>query len=302
MAKEYVKRFVTKDENTRINIYREECAENPRYMWDFPLHCEDWSRGYSIMNKQERETKSENARDLIEYLLKNFGDGNKIISLLVENGKHLTDGKSTCNNALVYDRSAKRWVLKEYTKWYGDKDFEWKDAAYFDCKRDNIDVYEVLECVIESTIDFFVEQNCLTDKVKVMSYSFGYYGEISFYREFSTDSEGIAWLEKDEALKDWIKEEYWDKEDCYDLCDGMRNELEAWSNNEVYGFVVEDAVRIQGIKTYYNGEREDEPYIDTQWEESDSCWGFYGDICKEDALNNILDGAGYKKEELIEEA
>ena len=79
----------------------------------------------------------------------------------------------------------------------------------------------------------------------------------------------------------------------------MRNELEAWAEGEVYGFVVEDAVRIQGIKTYYNGEREDEPYIDTQWEESDSCWGFYGELDK--SLDWMFESAGLNKEDFEEE-
>jgi hypothetical protein len=67
----------------------------------------------------------------------------------------------------------------------------------------------------------------------------------------------------------------------------------------VYGFVVEDAVRIQGIKTYYNGEREDEPYIDTQWEESDSCWGYYGDI--DEVKVSMFDQAGLDINEFEEE-
>lgn len=299
MANELVKRMVKKDGSQRISFYREDYSENPRDNTDEPLHCEDWSRDYSIMNKRERETKSENARDLIEYLLKNFGNGNKIISLLVKNGKHMTDGESTCNNALVYERSARRWVLKEYTKWYGEKDFEWKDAAYFDCKIDNIDAYEVLECVLESTIDFFIEQQCLTDKVKVMSYGFGYYGGISFSHEFSTDSEGICWLEKDEFLKySGNDEEYWNGK-TLDEIEWLLDELKAWGDGDVYGFVVEDAVRIQGIKTYYNGEREDEPYVETQWEESDSCCGFYGEFDKRE--NDMFEQAGLNKEDFEEE-
>lgn len=300
MARDLAKRFVKKDGSQRISFYRDVYADSPRCMWDFPLHCEDWSREYSIMNKQERETKSENARDLIEYLLKNFGNGNKIISLLVENGKHLHDGKSTCNNALVYNRSAKCWTLKEYTKWYGDKDFKWRDAADFYNKREDLDVSEVLECVLESTIDFFVEQQCLTDKVKVMSYGFGYNGEISFDRDFSTDSEGIAWLEKDEAYKKWIKEEYWDKEDCYDLCDGMRNELEAWSEGEVYGFVVEDAIKYKTTRKCLSGNGKDEEYEETEWEEKgmNSCWGFYGELDKME--DYMFEDAGLNKEEFEE--
>ena len=298
MEKDLVKRLVKKDGSQRISFYREEYAENPRDMTDEPLHCEDWSRDYSIMNKHERETKSENARDLIEYLLKNFGKSNKIIDLLVKNGKHMTDGESTCNNALVYERSARRWVLKEYTKWYGEKDFEWKDAAYFDCKIGNIDAYEVLECVLESTIDFFVEQQCLTDKVKIMSYGFGYYGDISFYHEFSTDSTGICWLEKDEFLKySGNGEEYWNNKSL-DEIEWLLDELKAWGDNDVYGFVVEDCIKSKVHKEYTNVEKEDEDYEEEEWEESDSCWGFYGELSKiEDWM---IGEAGLNKDEFEE--
>ena len=44
MANELVKRFIKKDGSRRISFYREDYAENPRYMTDEPLHCEDWSR------------------------------------------------------------------------------------------------------------------------------------------------------------------------------------------------------------------------------------------------------------------
>ena len=65
MANDLVKRLVKKDGSQRISFYRNEYADNPRYMTDEPLHCEDWSRDYSIMNKHERETNSENAGKLI---------------------------------------------------------------------------------------------------------------------------------------------------------------------------------------------------------------------------------------------
>lgn len=298
MEKDLVKRMVKKDGSQRISFYREDYAENPRYMTDEPLHCEDWDRNHSIMNNQERETNSENARDLIEYLLKNFGESNKIIDLLVENGKHLTDGESTCNNALVYERSARRWVLKVYDKWYGDKDYDWKDAAYFDCKREDLDAGEVLECVLESTIDFFVEQGCLTDKVKVMSYDFGYYGGITFRYEFSTDSEGICWLEKDEFLKySGNDEEYWNDKSL-DEIEWLLDELEAWGDNEVYGFVVEDCIKSKIHKEYTNVDKEPEDYEEEEWEESDSCWGFYGKLDK--SLVWMFDNSGLERSDFYE--
>lgn len=298
MANELVKRMVKKDGSQRISFYRDEYAENPRDMWDFPLHCEDWSRNYTIMNKHEREYKASSARICIERLAGEFGDYKKIIDFLVENGKHMTDGKSVCNNALVYDKSLHGWALREYTKWYGEKEYNWKDASFFDGKKYDIDLYTLLDVVLDDTIDYIAE-NCMTDKVKIMSYGFGYYGEISFYRDFSTDSEGIAWLEKDEALKDWIKEEYWDKEGCYDLCDGMCNELEAWGDNDVYGFVVEDCIKSKVHKEYTNVDKEDEDYEEEEWEESDSCWGYYGDI--DEVKISMFDEAGLDINDFEEE-
>ena len=87
MANELVKRMVKKDGSQRISFYRDEYAENPRDMSDEPLHCEDWSRDYSIMNKQERETKSENACKWIRYMLDRYGNTKEIFKVLRENAK-----------------------------------------------------------------------------------------------------------------------------------------------------------------------------------------------------------------------
>lgn len=47
-------------------------------------------------------------------------------------------------------------------------------------------------------------------------------------------------------------------------------------------------------------EREDEPYIDTQWEESDSCWDYYGELDKLEGW--IFEEYGLNKEEFEEVA
>lgn|GEM_PF-4785516 len=300
MERDLVKRFIKKDGLQRISFYYEENAENPRYMWDFPLHCEDWSRDYSIMDKHERENKSENARKLLEYLILTGDNCNreKFINALIDNGKKIGKDKVEFGSALVYDRSRRGYILYETSSHYWSTNAEngWYENEFYDGKKDDIDLCTIIGDVQNETIDWCA-QNCLTDNVKIMSYSFGYYGEISFDREFSTDSEGIAWLEKDEALKDWIKEEYWDKEDCYDLCDGMRNELEAWGDNDVYGYVVEDCVKSVIHKEYINANRDDECYEHEDWEEADSCWGFYGDLEKIEGF--MFDSAGLNKEDFV---
>ena len=302
MERDLVKRMVKKDGSQRISFYREDYAENPRYMWDFPLHCEDWSRDYSIMNKHERENKSEDARKLLEYLILTGDNCNreKFINALIDNGKKIGNDKVEFGSALVYDRSRRGYILYETSSHYWSTKAEngWYENEFYDGKKDDIDLCTIIGDVQNETIDWCA-QNCLTDKIKLMSYGFGYYGDVSFYREFSTNSEGIAWLEKDEALKDWIKEEYWDKEDCYDLCDGMRNELEAWGDNDVYGFVVENCIKSKVHKEYTNADKDDEDYEEEEWEESDSCWGFYGDIDK--ATPSMFENAGLNKENFEEE-
>lgn len=298
MANELVKRMVKKDGSQRISFYREEYAENPRDMTDEPLHCEDWSRDYSIMNEQEREYKVSSARICIERLAGEFGDYKKIIDFLVENGKHMTDGKSVCNNALVYDKSLHGWALKEYTKWYGEKEYNWKDASFFNGKKYDIDLYTLLDDVLDGTIDYIAE-NCMTDKVKIMSYGFSYYGDISFYNEFSTDSEGICWLEKDEFLKcSGCTEEYWNGKSL-DEIEWLLDELKAWSEDEVFGFVVEDCIKSVVNKRYTNVNKDDEEYEEVEWEETDSCWGYYGDI--DEVKVSMFDQAGLDINEFEEE-
>lgn len=302
MSNELVKRMVKKDGSQRISFYREEYAENPRDTTDEPLNCEDWSRDYSIMNKHERENKSEDARKLLEYLILTGDNCNreKFINALIDNGKKIGKEHVEFGSALVYDRSRRGYILYETSSHYWSTKAEngWYENEFYDGKKDDIDLCTVIGDVQDKTIDWCA-QNCLTDKVKIMSYGFGYYGDISFYHEFSTDSEGICWLEKDEFLKySGCKEEYWNGK-TLDEIEFLLDELKAWGDNDVYGFVVEDAVRIQGIKTYYNGEREDEPYIDTQWEETDSCWGFYGELDK--MIPYMFEQTNLKQEDFEEE-
>ena len=140
-----------------------------------------------------------------------------------------------------------------------------------------------------------------------MSYGFGYNGDISFYHEFSTDSEGICWLEKDEFLKyaggdnsEWVKkeEQVW-KEKSLDEIEFLLDELKAWGDNEVYGFVVEDCIKSVVNKRYINLNKDDEEYEENEWEESDSCWGFYGDI--DEVKVSMFDQAGLDINEFEEE-
>ena len=296
MTKDLVKRFIKKDGSQRISFYRMEYSENPRDLTDEPLHCCDWARNYSITTKVDPSYSD--ARSLINQMLVWYGKREVIIDALC---------KGIENNRLEYNRSARRWELKEYVKFYSEKEYEWYDAEWFDGRKDEIDLGLLVEKCLDSTIDELCDPKYWTDGIKMMSYSFGYYGGISFDHEFSTDSEGICWLEKDEFLKyaggdnsEWVKkeEQVW-KEKSLDEIEFLLKELEAWGDNDVYGFVVEDCIKSKIHKEYTNVDKEDEDYDEEEWKESDSCWGYYGELDKVEGW--IFEEYGLNKEEFEEE-
>jgi hypothetical protein len=106
-------------------------------------------------------------------------------------------------------------------------------------------------------------------------------------------------LEKDEFLKySGSSEEYWNGKSFKDI-EWLTEEIEAWADNDVYGYIVEDCIKSKIHKEYTNVDKEDEDYEEEEWEESDSCWGFYGDIDK--TIPFMLENAGLNKEDLEEE-
>ena len=222
MANELVKRFIKKDGSQRISFYQMEYSENPRNTTDEPLHCCDWKRNHSITTKIYPSYSD--ARSLINQMLVWYGKREVIIDTLC---------KGIESNRLEYNRSTRRWELNELVKFYPEKEYKWYDAEWFDGRKDEIDLDLLVEKCLDSTIDELCDPKYWTDGIKIMSYSFGYYGEISFDSEFSTDSEGICWLEKSEYLKySGCKEEYWNGKSLDDI-EFLIGELKAWGDNDV---------------------------------------------------------------------
>ena len=302
MERDLVKRMVKKDGSQRISFYRDEYAGNPRDMTDEPLHCEDWDREHTIMNKQERESKSSDACKLIRYLLERYGNTKEIIAFLKANAKE--ERHKEDDNALLYDKSRHEWILgcwieswKDYNgAIHGNK---WCEEASFCAKLKDFTAWDLVSYLSDETIEELCDSKYWTDGVKMMSYGFGYYGGISFYNEVSTDSEGICWLEKDEFLKySGCSEEYWNGKSL-DEIEFLIDELKAWGDNDVYGFVVEDCIKSKVHKEYTNVDKDDEDYEEEEWEESDSCWGYYGDI--DEVKISMFDQAGLDINEFEEE-
>ena len=297
MANDLVKRMVKKDGSQRISFYREEYADNPRDMLDEPMHCEDFARDSTIMLFSERNNRSESPRALMVYLLENFGDRDRIIAKLKRNATEKTHDEYDCS--LQYNRSTKEWRLVSWEKPYGKSDWGWYELTSYDCKLEDLTIEDLmLDATDECLTDCI--NNHLSDKVKVCSYSFGYYGGVTFSEEVDMSEVGVCWIEKDEWLK-WSgnTEEWWNTRSIMDIEVGVFKEIDAWSQGEVCCFEVEDAVKSKIRKTYLNVEREDEEYEATEWESSDSCGGFYGEL--DDIIVGMFDCAGLKIEDFEEE-
>lgn len=299
MERQYAKRFFTKDGKTRITLWQQEYAENPRDMTDEPLHCEDWSREYSIMTKDERQNKSRNARALLEYFLAKYGDSKKMLAELKNNYKK--DSPESYDNALAYDRREQEWRLYMWQPAHKAYDghlivSEWEWQTGWGLRFEDLDMGEIVEYLSDETIMDFAGRY-LNDKIKMMSYGFGYNGDVSFYNDIQMAPDGIAWLEKDEFLKySGLTEDKWNGKSLREI-EWLLDELEAWSEGEVYGYEVEHKKAVKVTEEYEDGTKNEYERVD--WEETDSCYGFYGKWNKVEDW--ILSEAGFKKEDLEEE-
>lgn len=304
MANDLVKRFIKKDGSERITFYRDECPSSPRDMTDEPFHCEDWSRDYSIMDKHERETKSDNACKLIRYLMEKFGNTKEIVKVLKAN--HESDFKDRYDgmNCLMYDYPSRSWILYYWQPAW--KDYQgnvhgnqWLEEVRWQTKLCQITAWDIVSYLSDEQMEVLADKKYFTDGVKIGSYSFGYHGGISFSDTFSVDDEGICWLEKEEFMKySGCAEEYWQGKTLTEI-EWLCNELDAWSQGEVYGFVVEECIKSKIHKEYINKDKEAEDYEEEEWEETDSCWGFYGDV--DDVEDDMFGQAGLNKEDFEEE-
>lgn len=284
---------VSEDRKLRLTVWYDEGAEHPLCMWDYPLHLDDWGRDGSI--NPTRFNRDPSTRDHYEsrqacmrYLVCSFGDEKKIIDRLIANGKATEHDRY--DEALIYDRSRKEWLLMSwvpaYRSYTGERiEAHWDECESYDCRREDLDVESLTYDMSDEMLADLIE-HCLTDKVKVMSYGIGYYGDVSFYGNVDGDCEGIAWIEHDEIVGEgrWLTEEQWRTGDCYTLTDGVRDEIEAWAEGQVFWFEVEKNVRWKVHRECLSEEREAEDYEQEEWERVDSCGGYYG-------LENALRGA-----------
>lgn len=93
-----------------------------------------------------------------------------------------------------------------------------------------------------------------------------------------------AWRES-HGLTDEYLDAHPDVLDRQKLAEGSLNEVMAWANGEVYGWVLERRLKVSKVYTDpVTGDEVRSSSGEVVWEEVDSCFGFYGyDMAKEAA-------------------
>lgn len=218
-----------------------------------------------------------------------FEDWDCEYPLMYESGRNNTDGKDfskgETDDYLKCFLTTNQIVYHQKKIWNMVEDFGYRNI---DDAEDNDDKIEIITDSLHSFID-----DSIDNKVQFCQ-EFG----IPYY---SAESRGYS-------QGDWAKVLIVPtpknaEKIGYDLKkiskENMKSSFDLFTNwawGDVYGFIIEE--KRQFTKTYSNGDEIE----DEEWEEVDSCWGFYGRNGAENGMTDNIDyqNYGWTKEQLIE--
>lgn len=271
MSRDYIERKEIGD--YRISIYPDYDAECPvtnwdmgaRYLFEYSdryhhwLHSKcNWKDWFCTDNHSLEEALRQMAVEVVEQK---------------DMVKYLKDGKIN-GVRLVYDRSNRQWdyQIKGY------KSSEWD--TYFSIEpsdlKDTDMRGELVEYLDEDDL-FTLIQDCAKNFV-IQKWSSTGYSQGDYI-------EGVAYTTKERFDKycgfNPQKYKTW-QEQALEIIDAEVEEIGMWAWGDVKGFVLEKKVHF--TKVYDEEEREDEE--DVEWEEVDSCWGYF--IGTEELIKEVM--------------
>ena len=277
--KTLVKQGESKNGKYRVSVYYDEYAESPCTNWDLCatylfeynksfehiLHNDcSWRDVYNPEYCDNRHSLADavcsivrdyvSDKDIIEYFKKGIGEYH-----------------------LYYNRKERHWELLRHPNIFGYKEHV---VNLWSCKLEDIDIEKLLECLgYEDFVtlldrygkDIYVKESTLTgycqgDSVDVFAFCTK---EMLEKRSGRNEKSYKTWKEKADAIMEG-------EIDC----------INRWMCGDVYGYVLEE--RKNFTNTYEDGEVEE----DFEWEEIDSCWGYFND--PDDIIEEIL--SDYREE------
>jgi len=267
----------------RIKIYYDTDAECPLTNWDMcgrylfeysdsyfhRLHKEcDWSDFFSDNNHSLEEA--------LHYMVSEVVVQKDIITYLKR--------ESIAGVRLIYNKSSRLWELQiecrnnvtDKLYWSTEYEFTPYDLKHYDYSAELTEYLEKDDLIA-------LIRDCAKDLV-IKEWSSTGYSQGDYV-------EGIAFCTKERYAKmvntdttDW-------KNKIDSLIDEEVKNISMWMWGDVKGFVLEKKVPF--TKHFHDEGREDEE--DFEWEEIDSCWGYY--MGTEELINEVITEHGLKEAE-----
>lgn len=265
----------------RIKIYYDTNAECPVTNWDMGANyifeylergrywlsdCCDWKEWVS-------NTREHSVADILQNMAAEVVDQQSIIN-------YYKAGKAQ-DIRFIYNRSARQWELQvlqngkdENVKWSTEYEVEPSKLKAYDYRM------ELLEPLDKEELVALIEE-CAKNFV-IKSWGSSGYSQ-------GDHIQGVAYMSKERYdkyvgsnSKNW-------KEHALELIDAEVKEIAMWAWGDVKGFVLEK--KVEYTKKYHDIEREDEEDFD--WEEVDSCWGYY--MKADELIKEVISEHGLKE-------
>lgn len=264
MNRDYIERKEIGD--YRISIYPDYYAECPVTNWDMGAsHIFEYlERGcYSLSpdcdwKEWVSNVRQESVASVLQRIAAEYVYQDDIV-------KYLKAGK-VYGSRLIYNRSTHLWELQGKFgqrgggfSWEAEQEFEPYDIKKLDYRMELLEGFEeeeLLALIQEYVKDFVIKA----------------WGSCGYSQGDSM--RGVSYMSKAQFDKrcGFNPKQYktW-QEQAEDIIDAEVKDIEMWAWGDVKGFVLEKKVHF--TKVYDEEEREDEE--DVEWEEVDSCWGYF---------------------------
>ena len=249
--------------NHRISIYPDYDAECPvtnwdmggRYLWEYPDSYHHILSDQCNWEDYFCESRGHTLEDALRQMAAIEVDQKNIVKFFKEGNVQ--------DYRFIYDRHEREWKLQSYSfkQWWDEvcmTSSELKECDYRYELVEHLEKDELIKLIDKYAKDFVIQE------WSTRGYSQGDY------------MEGIAYMSKErfdkyvgfnpDKFKNW-------KQHAYHIIDLEVKEIGMWAWGDVKGYVLEKKVNF--TKVYDNEEHEDEE--DCEYEEVDSCWGFYMD-------------------------
>lgn len=250
----------------RIKIYYYDCPSCPVQDWDMGAihifeyleHGRYWLSRDCDWKEHVSNDREYSAADILMRIVAGHVEQDDII-------KYLKAGEVS-DVRFIYDHHERVWKLQTWPRWKGNKG-EWHTSV--EIEPSDLKVYdyqyELLEPFDEEDLLDLI--NKYAKDIVVKSWSSCGYSQGDYMRGYSYITKEM--LEKRsgrnaKGYPDW-------RDQANEIIDGEVKCIEMWAWGDVKGYVLEKKVPF--TKIYADEDREDEE--DIEWEEVDSCWGYY---------------------------